>query len=318
MMFRRGLASLLLHVGVLACAFQPRSVAATESVEFVAEHLAEIAMDNRYAGLPLWATPNNPSASGWNLTAQAAYARTQTGALSIDGPMISFGATKHISEAWRLTAFAFLDELSLSSGVDHRPLAVLFAAGVPLALPAAAEFTGLSGSARGIGAGVAIRHAGQFWFLHSFEWTAGVLWHRLDLRDYRFDFRILEGENSGATGVVDYSTTYSFVAPFAGIAWPREYGNWNFTPHVQAVLPLPRRGVVGHIAGAGYDLRGDMSATGGAAPFGDPSVTVGLDFTYRPWRLSIDVGSLVSQALIEPVIHEGISSNWLLSASISF
>ena len=36
-----------------------RGVSATESIEFIAEHLPEIAMDNRYASLPLWRTCDN-------------------------------------------------------------------------------------------------------------------------------------------------------------------------------------------------------------------------------------------------------------------
>jgi hypothetical protein len=118
--------------------------------------------------------------------------------------------------------------------------------------------------------------------------------------------------------VVDYSATYSHMAPFAGIAWPREYGNWAFTPHVQAVVPLPRRGVVGQITGPGYDISGDTDKNRGDTPFGDPSMTIGLDVTYRPWNLTVDVGSAISQALLEPVIHKGIESNWLLSASWNF
>ena len=58
--------------------------------------------------------------------------------------------------------------------------------------------------------------------------------------------------------------------------------------------------------------------TGVGTPFGDPSVTLGLDVTYRPWNLTIDVGSAISQALLEPVIHKGIESNWMLSASWTF
>jgi hypothetical protein len=232
--------------------------------------------------------------------------------------MISVGASRLVGGDWSLNCFAFFDVLNLTSGVDRRPLEVGFTSGVPLTLPAAAEFNGLSGSARNSGLGFAVRRASEMRFMHSYLWSAGVLWHRVELRDYAFDFRILEGPDSGATGVVDYSATYSHFAPFAGIAWPREHGNWDVTPHVQAVLPLPRRGVVGHITGAGYDLRGDTSETGVGTPFGDPSVTLGLDITYRPWNLTLDVGSTVSQALLEPLIHRGIDSNWLISASWNF
>jgi hypothetical protein len=145
-----------------------------------------------------------------------------------------------------------------------------------------------------------------------------VLWHHVALEDYSFDFQILDGPSAGAAGVIDYSAIYEHVVPFFGIAWPRERGNWSFNPHVQAVVPLPRRGVVGHIAGPGYDLRGDTSETGVGTPFGDPSVTVGFDVTYRPWNLTADIGSAISQAVLEPLIHKGVTSNWLISLSWSF
>ena len=47
--------------------------------------------------------------------------------------------------------------------------------------------------------------------------------------------------------------------------------------------------------------------------FGDISVTLGVDATYETWGLSVDLGSLASQALIEPVVHKGIDRNWLIS-----
>ena len=290
---------------------------ATESIEFVQEHLAEIAMDNRYATLPLWSQSSAEADAHWQFAPQVAYAKTQTGELTIDGPMISMGASRQVGN-WKLTGFAFFDDLNLKSGVDRRPLEVGFANDVPLALPAAAEFTALSGSARSSGLGFAVRHASDMWLLHSCEWTAGVLWHHVELLDYSLNFTILEGRDSGATGVVDYSATYSHIAPFAGIAWPRQHGNWAYTPHVQAVVPLPRRGVEGHITGPGYDIAGDTDKNRGDTPFGDPSVTLGLDITYRPWNLTVDVGSAISQALLEPVIHKGIESNWLISASWNF
>src|SRR6185295_13801847 len=220
---------------------QADPAAAAESIEFVQEHLAEIVMDNRYAALPLWASPAQEIPMRWQLATQAAYSKTQTGELAVEGPMLSLGATRSLSENWRLTGFAFFDSLRFSSGVDHRPLEVQFANGVPLALPAAGEFTGLDGAEKSYGLGVAIRRGSHLGFWGDYEWTTGVLWHRVALENYSLDFLILDGASAGATGVIEYSATYEDVAPFFGIAWPRERGNWKWVPHMQAVLPLPRR-----------------------------------------------------------------------------
>jgi hypothetical protein len=213
--------SLALRCGVAALLFHPLAVpGATESIEFVGEHLAEIPMDNRYASLPLWAPWDDDAPPEWQLTAQSGFAQTHTGSLAVDGLMVSLAAGRRIAGDWQLAGLIFLDSLDLSSGVDRRPLEVRFAQGVPLDLPASAEFSGLSGSARNLGVGLAVRRTATFRLWHTYEWTAGVLWQRVALRDYSFNFRILDGADAGATGIVDYSATYSHVTPFLGIAWP--------------------------------------------------------------------------------------------------
>jgi hypothetical protein len=257
---------------------------AAHSIEYVAEHLPEVAMDNRYAVLPI---------QGGGVT--LGYAQTHSQTLSIDGPMTSVSLQRQAGD-WTLTGFVFYDRFTLDGGVEHRPLDVLFASGVPYQLPADAEFTGLSGSARDVGAGLAMSHAAHWPWVHDLTWSAGLLWQEISLGDYRFDYRIVAGPDAGSTGTLDYDATYR-----------------HLVPHVQFAMPLPKRGVVGHITGAGFDLRGDQDANGYGAHFGDPSITLGLDVTYRPWNLTFDLGTALSQYLVEPVIHEGVDRNLVLS-----
>jgi hypothetical protein len=231
--------------------------AGTESIEFVTEHLPEIAMDNRYASLPLWA-PRGPSVT-------LSYASLRSGELSLNGPALAVGFNRRVGEAWTLGLFGFIDDLRFSGGPEQRPLEVSFARAVPLALPAAAEFTNLSGA------------------------------------------------SAGAAGTLDYSASYTHFAPFAGIAWPRDHGQWAFTPHAQIAMPLPRRGVVGRITGSAFDIRGDAASVGNGKHFGDPSLTLGFDVSYQPWHLTLDVGTTVSQYLLEPLTHEGVNQTWLIS-----
>jgi hypothetical protein len=287
--------------------------AATESIEFVGEHLPEIAMDNRYASLPLWNRCPAHSAERACFAFNAGYAMTHSGTLSIDGPMFAASVAKPLGERGSITAFAFFDDLALDGGIERRPLDVLFA-NPPLTLPAAAQFTGLGGSARDAGVGVAFRRGASVRFLSSFEWTAGLLWQRVALRNYAFDYEITAGPDTGTRGTLDYDTDYSHFTPFAGIAWPRAHGAWGLTPHLQYAMPLPRRGVVGHITGPEFDLAGNTATNGHGKHFGDPSLTAGFDLTYLPWGLTIDVGSTLSQAALEPFIHEGVQHNWFLSA----
>jgi hypothetical protein len=95
--------------------------------------------------------------------------------------------------------------------------------------------------------------------------------------------------------------------------WPRYGENWSAIPHALIAWPIPRRGVIGHITGPGFDLHGDTAEVGAGKHFGDPSVTIGLDVSYLPAHFTVDVGMLATQHFLEPFIHKGIDANWLLS-----
>jgi hypothetical protein len=291
---------------------------AEESIEYVGEHLAEVAMDNRFAALPIWGPIGNHERSAWHVEVNAAYARTEVDALTSDGPMFAVGVGRQLEGGTHVTAFGFFDDLQLTSGVEHRPLAVLFARDVPLILPAEAEFTDLAGTEHDVGFGIAMRRSAETRILHSFEWTAGLLWQQITLRDYQFNYRVLDGPDAGTTGTIGYDATYSYLTTFAGIAWPHSRGSWGFTPHFQVAVPLPRYGVRGSITGPGFDLSGDTDSADNGKHFGDPSLTVGLDIAYRPWNMALDVGTTLSQRLLEPVINKGINSAWMFSARWTF
>ena len=297
----------LLAIGLAGSA---AAASAPEDIGFVSEHLPEIAMDNRYAQLPLWA----PCAAERDYcpALNVGYAFTRSQTLSIDGPMFSLGVTHDVGP-WSLTGFVFYDPLTLRGGTEQRPLDVDFVSGVPYRLPAPAQFSGLDGSANDMGLGVALRRDASLRWLGHFTWSAGLLWQQMSLRDYRYDYRILEGPDAGSVGRIGYDADYRHLVPFAGMAWPRRGARWAWTPHFQFAMPLPRRGMDGHITGAGFDLAGNQADNGAGKHFGDPSVTIGLDVTYLPWNLGFDLGTAVSQYLLEPKIHEGVDHDLLLT-----
>jgi hypothetical protein len=289
--------------------------AAAHSFEYIAEHLPEAAMDNRFGTLPLFGG-DMPPAGSWQFTLQGGVARTGSGGLTLDGPMGSAGVRKKLNERWGVQAFGFHDGLKFSGARDQRALAPLVTT-TPLALPADALFSDLHGTYRNSGAGFAFDmrdHGG----LGEQQWFAGALYQHVGLRGYHATYQVLEGPSRGATGFVDYSADYRHVTPFAGLALPREFATWSLTPHALIAIPVPRRGLHGRIVGPGFDLTGDTAKAGHGKPFGDFSMTFGLDVTYVPWGVTLDVGSFVSQALVERVAHKGIEQNWLLSASVRF
>jgi hypothetical protein len=301
--------------GVLLAAVasaSPTQAIAAESFEFSAEHLPEVAMDNRFATLPLW-TGDTTRAESWQLTVQGAFARTTSGGFTLDGPMVSTAAERQLNDRWSVRAFGFFDQLQFSGGNDRRPLDTQFTT-TPLVLPAEALFTDLGGTYRNMGAGVAFNLNAGHGRLGEQQWVMGALYQRVELRDYRATYRVLGGPSAGASGLVDYSGTYTHLTPFVGLAFRGHFGSWSVTPHALAAYPVPRRGVVGRITGPGFDLSGDTEKVGNGKHFGDPSLTLGLDLTYEPRGLSFDLGSFVSQALIERTLHKGADQNWVISA----
>jgi len=285
---------------------------AVEDIEFVAEHLSEVPMDNRFATLPLWSATAEAT-PGWTFVGQVGYADTTVGNLQAAGPLLSVATSRPISPRWNLGLFVFYDRLSLTGNHDERPLQTKFAPDTPFARPVNSEFNNLDGWMNHYGAGLRMTFASGSGRLSAVRWVGGILWQRVELRDYRLDYELLEGDDAGTTGQIDFDADYTHYTPFIGFEIPREGARWAMTPHMLAAWPNPRRGVVGHITGPGFDLRGDQEQAGAGTHFGDPSITLGFDVTYLPAHLTVDVGTLVTQALVEPVVHKGIDTNWVIS-----
>ena len=290
---------------------------AVENIEYVAEHLAEVPMDNRFATIPVW-SPAGESTRTWTYVGQAAYSVTTTGKLEASGPMLSLSASRPLGSRWNLGVFAFYDRMGLTGNHDARSLETKFAPDTPYARPVMAEFDNLDGSMNHYGAGMRMTFASESGRLSAVRWVGGLMWQRVELRDYRLDYELLEGDDAGATGQIDFDATYTHYTPFFGLEIPHEGTRWVMTPHLLAAWPNPRYGVVGHITGPGFDLHGDTEEAGEGAHFGDPSLTLGLDVTYLPAHFSVDLGTLVTQRLLEPIAHKGIETNWVLSCQWRF
>jgi hypothetical protein len=282
-------------------------------IEFVQEHLPEVMMDNRYATLPVWDLGTGQRSTAYQF--QAAYASASAGDLSIAGPLLSMSATRSLSSRTRLGAFGFYDPLRLHADHDRRPLQTLFAPETPIGRPVDAEFSHLDGTATDFGAGLFWARHQEQGLLGEHNWVVGVLWQRVDLKDYRFDYVITGGPQAGLQGQIDFDARYDHITPFFGLEVPRTRHDWMFTPHALFAYPTPRRGIRGHITGPDFDISGDTASAGNGKHFGDPSLTLGFTITYLPAHLSIDAGTLLTQQVLEQQIHKGIESNWLLSVS---
>ena len=307
------------HAAALALTASPFSAGthAAEDIEFVAEHLPEVAMDNRYAALPVFGEVSDGT-NPLSVAIQAGYASTTTGELRIAGPMFSVALSRWLNPNWTVGSFLFFDDQRLSGDNDLRPLQTLFSPDTPIDRPIAASFENLDGSMRHYGTGLNIALTRDGGWLGAHRWVGGLLLERIDLNDYRFDYVVLEGPSRGTHGQIDFDARYQHVTPFIGLDLPRSGVRWAFSPHFLIAWPLPRRGVIGHITGPGFDLEGDTENVGNGKHFGDPSLTLGLNITYMPANISFDVGALVTQRLLEPLVHDGVESNWMASLQWRF
>jgi hypothetical protein len=299
----------------LICAATFRCALAAEDIGFVAEHLPEVAMDDRYAVLPLGVPADCAADTPWQFT--AGYLQASAGSLEIAGPMLGLAYSWQLSPRWQLGLFAFADDLAFV-GDSARPLAVEFSNEVPLALPADAVLTDLDGTALDVGFGGVFKRHTDSALLGSHEWFAGLLIQRIALNDYGGDYLIESGPDAGTAGHIDHSGDYDHITPFAGLEVHRNFGSWSLHPRLLVAVPLPRRTVYGRITGPGFDIAGDTESAGRGKHFGDPSLTLGLGMTYEPYGLTLDIGSTISQALLEPEIHKGVDQNWLLSLECVF
>lgn len=285
---------------------------AVEDIEFVAEHLAEVAMDSRYASLPLWGAAGGQAPSNrWSL--QVGWTDNSTGGLTLRGPLTAVSWQRDLTDQWSMSLVGAAAELSARASSDRRPLQVSFVRSVPLALPALAQFDASFGNMRELDLGIAFERRGDGRLLGRRRYLVGLLAERVELNSYAFDYRVLAGASNGASGRIDYSNSVKFATTLLGLSLPRSRGSWDITPHALLAVPLPRRGMRGRISGPSFVLSGDTANAAGDKPFGDPAVVLGLDLTYRPWGLSVDLGAAVWQTLAERWVHEGIDRNWILS-----
>ena len=288
--------------------------AAAESFEFISEHLPETAMDNRYAGLPLAMR----STSKGRLLFQAGFSSTTSSRLHLSGSQISLGYHFPFRKHSGLEFIGFVDTLAFSGGDVTLPFDVLFTNEISLSLPASADYGRLKGNMVHWGIGAFVDRDMSLPWMGRVHASYGVIAELLRLEDYRIDYRISSGDSTGASGFADYSATYRFLTPMLQLSRSKKYGDWRVTPKMTIALPLPRAGVAGRITGPGFDISGNTAKNGKGKHYGDFSLTLGLVTTYQPWHLSVDLGSLLTQALLEPVIHKGIEKNLILTFSWGF
>jgi hypothetical protein len=311
-MRRRPLLLALLGTFVAAPSFAeelPRT-----DVAWIAEHLPESVQDGRLLTLPWPAQPLQPGRRQTTFDLGWESASADLG--EIRGLLAAAGTTWARSERFGLGGLAFYDRSTISGGGARELLRPVIADDVPLALPAFADFGSPQGEVRHWGAGgyAVWEHqpSGGIWRRTI---LAGAYAERLEVDGFRFDYRLVSGPDAGARGELDWSASYDFVTPFAGIAWTRALGSaWRISPRLVAGQPLPRRRLAARMTGPRFSAQGASRE----APVGDAYLGGGLAFEHVATGLAVDLGSSLWFAGSEPVTHEGLDQAILVHLSWTF
>lgn len=291
---------------------------ALENLDYVAEHLFEVAMDNRLATLPLWSSAEF-SKPEWRFTAQLGYDWIESGSVSIAGERIAFAVERAFGSSWAVRGIVFSDSMGFSGTAGEALLSPSYlSTSIPLAVPATARFGNLSGEMTHRGISISASRSVDRGWLQSSAWTIGLAFEQLRNNDYRAAFTVLDGATAGATGTVDYSAEYSFVTPFVGMQWRLQHGDWIITPHWEYFLPIPRRGFVGAISGPGFSSSGNSGTAGYGKYVSDQLLTAGCAITHGRSGLTFDLGTTLVQYLLEPFTHNGVDKNFVLSIGVEF
>ncbi len=294
---------LVLPVASLSAQSLPKA-----DIAWTAEHLPESVQDSRMLTLP-W--PGHELRAGeWQRTASLGWQSVGSDLADASGLLAGVGATWAKSETFGWGGFAFYDRVRIAGDGSRELLRSSFSREVPLSLPAFAELTDPRGEVRHWGAGAQAvwqaRKPGTMWRRTI---VAGVYLEELEVIGFRMRYEVATGADAGARGELDWSASYTFATPFAGVGWTRPLGrSWAMTPRIVAGQPLPRQSVAGSIRGPGFSISGE----GRGAAMGDGYVGAGLAFEHMASGIGIDVGSSLWYGATEGLTHEGLSRSLLV------
>ncbi len=270
-------------------------------IHFTAEHVPESGMDAHYASLP-W--PAAHLAEGeWRPSVDLSTASTRTDFIDLDGPMVAVAATRGTGHERGYEVLGFFSEMEISGPGGRSVLAPDFLRDVPLDLPNAADFTEPRGTLQHFGVGAAyVRERGR---KRPSQLIVGVLLETADIAGFAMDYRLAEGADAGASGVLDHSSRASYLTPFVGWQQTRALSpRWTWSPRVSLTHPLPNGDLDGRLTGSGFDL--GTPEDGSPLEFGDPFVTFGLALGHVPSGFEIDLGATALFAAAEHVSHDGV------------
>lgn len=280
-----------------------------KDIHYIAEHLGEAAQDMRYFAL---AWPSQPLEPGrWTGGVSVGSGEANAEFLRVKGELISAEAFHFRSGRNGLALQAFYDSFEIS-GAGEQVLRAPFAAGVPLDLPERIEVTKARGEVSHFGVGMAWLHElsrepSRGWCLN-----VGALVERLELDGFELDFLLLGGRDTGTRGVLDHSSSGTYVTPYVGLLRRLPLGrSLALTPRFAVGAPLPKADFDGRLTGPGFDLS-SRDQGGSPGQMGDGFLMVGAGLVHRPSGLEIELGGALFYPLFEKTTHPRVDRSILL------
>jgi hypothetical protein len=291
--------------------------AASEDLDFITEHLAEVAMNNGAASLPLWQRDWRETRA-WRGYLSGGYHAIAAQAIDLEGSLVS-GAVEHVLSAnWSVRGAAFAESATLSGTPGVRLLKPIFLNPLPAGLPATAVFGRLDGQVGLVGAGVTATWRNHAGWMDGSEWMGGLVWQQLSIDHSTTTYRLVDGPAAGSSGTIGYDSRFTFYTLVAGMQWHRRYAGWLFSPHWHVTLPLPRGAVAGRLTAPGVDATGDSALARNGHHLGDGYLSLGLSVTWLPAHVTVDLGTTLSQYFLEPVVDKGIDRDLMLAVEWNF
>jgi hypothetical protein len=299
------------------CSLASAPARATEDLDYIVEHLAEVAMNNNAALLPLWQRDWR-DARDWRGYVSAGFNAITAQDMDARGHTVGGAIERSLAPDWAIRGVAFEARSTLTGSAGVRPLNPIFLKPLPTGLPATTSFGRFDGRISQFGAGITATWRNHSGWMDGSEWMGGVLWQRLALDDMATTYTVLDGAAAGTRGTIGYDSRYSFFTLLGGMQWHRRYAGWLFSPHWHVSLPLPRAAVAGRFTAPGLDVSGDSAQAGNGHHLGDGYLSLGLSITWLPAHLTVDLGTTLGQALLEPVVDKGIDRDLVLGIEWSF
>ena len=280
-----------------------------EDIDYIAEHLAETALDVGYFAIP-WPT-EALAPDRWQAGLTVGWSEASDDAFDFRGGAFGVQAFRPVSARIVLGIGGFYDSFEVGGGSGELALRPGFVPDVPLDLPEFAQFSNPRGTFRHYGL------VGQ-WFYELGQhpergWSilAGLAADHLELDGYRFDtycWVALMPEPS----FLDHSSQATYFTPFVGVQrrFPLTQ-NWALAAHMVFGEPGSVGDIDGRITGPGFDLS-SQDPGGTPGDIGDNFLSLGVSLRHRPSGIEVDIGSTLSYPLFESETRPGIHRALLL------